>query len=139
MAYRRLLAGFVALAGCAHAYATPTVARSSAAPGTVFDCAKKQLGELGYKQSSLDTEALRVNATKVDLNTRRSDTQFRRVLNKLQVEVGAEADGQTSLKVVPRTFGEYTTQRGPTEQEEKPSKDVAADGQRLLEACQSAS
>jgi hypothetical protein len=139
MASRRFLAGCVALAGCAHAYASPTVARTSAAPGVVFDCVKQQIGVLGYKQNSIDTDALRVNATKLDLVTRRSDTQFRRILNKLQVDVNAESDGQTSLKVVPQTFGEYTTQRGPTEVEEKPSKDVTADGQRLMEACQSTS
>ncbi len=139
MAYRRFLAGCVALAGCAHAYASPTVVRTSAASGVVFDCIKQQLGVLGYKQSSIDTDALRVNASKLDLMTRRSDTQFRRIINKLQAEVGAEADGQTRLEVVPQTFAEYTTQRGPTEEEEKPSKDVAADGQRLVEACQTAS
>jgi hypothetical protein len=137
MVYRRFLAGFVALAGCAHAYASPTEVRTSAAPETVFDCVKQQIGVLGYKQSSIDTDALRVNATKIDLKTRRSDTQFRRIVHKLQVEVGAEADGQTSLKVVPQTFGEYTTQRGPTEVEEKPADEVTSDAQRLVEACKS--
>jgi hypothetical protein len=137
MAYRRFLAGFVVLAGCAHAYASPTEVRTSAAPQAVFDCAKQQVGTLGYKPSSIDTDELRVNATKADLTTRRSDTQFRRILNKLQVDIGPEADGQTSLKVVPQTFGEYTTQRGPTEVEEKPSKDVTSDAQKLVEACKS--
>ena len=137
MAYRRFLAGFVVLAGCAHAYASPTEVRTSAAPQAVFDCVKQQVGTLGYKPSSIDTDELRVNATKADLTTRRSDTQFRRILNKLQVDIGPEADGQTSLKVVPQTFGEYTTQRGPTEVEEKPSKDVTSDAQKLMEACKS--
>jgi hypothetical protein len=137
MAYRRFLAGLVALAGCAHAYATPTEVRTSAAPETVFACVKQQLDKLGYKQSSIDTEELRVNATKIDLTSRRSDTQFRRVLNKFEVDIDAGADGQTSLKVVPRTFAEYTTQRGPTEVEEKPSKAVESDAQRLVEACRS--
>jgi hypothetical protein len=137
MAYRRFLAGLVALAGCGHAFATPTEVRTSAAPETVFACVKQRLDTLGYKRNSLDTEELRVNATKIDLKSRRSDTQFRRVLNTLEVDVDPGADGQTSLKVVPRTFAEYTTQRGPTEVEEKSSDDVKNDAQRLVEACKS--
>jgi hypothetical protein len=137
MAYRRFLAGLVALAACAHAFASPIEVRTSAAPETVFACVKQQLGTLGYKQSSIDTEELRVNASKVDPKVRRSDTQFRRVLNKLEVDVSPEADGQTSLEVVPRTFAEYTTQRGPTEDEEKPSDQVTNDAQRLVEVCKS--
>jgi hypothetical protein len=137
MAYRRFLAGLVALAGCARSYVTPAEVRTSAAPETVFACVKHQLGALGYRQSSIDTDELRVNASKVDPKARRSDTQFRRVVNKLQVDVSPEADGQTSLKVVPLTFAEYTTQRGPTEDEEKPSEQVTSDAQRLAEACKS--
>jgi hypothetical protein len=137
MAYRRFLAGLIALAGCAHAFATPTEVRTSAAPDTVFACVKQQLDKLGYKLSSIDTDELRVNATKIDLTSRRSDTQFRRILNRLEVDVDPAADGQTSLKVVPRTFAEYTTQRGPTEVEEKSSDAVKGDAQRLVEACKS--
>ena len=135
MVYRRFLAGFVALAGCAHAYTSPATVKTSAAPGVVFDCVKQQIGVLGYKTNSIDTDALRVNATKIDLKTRRSDTQFRRILQKLEVEVAAGADGQTSLEVVPHTFGEYTTQRGPTEVEEKPMEAVTNDAHSLVEAC----
>jgi hypothetical protein len=133
---RLWLAGVIALTtGCAHRFATPSELRTPAAPETVFTCAKQQLGALGYKQSSVDTDELRVNATKVDLVSRRSDTQFRRIVNKLQVDVSPEADGQTSLAVVAQTFAEYTTQRGPTEVEENSSEAVKEDAQRLLEAC----
>ncbi len=48
MASRRFLAGMVALAGCTHAFATPTEVRTTAAPETVFACAKQQLGALDY-------------------------------------------------------------------------------------------
>ena len=135
MVYRRFLAGFVALAGCAHAYTSPTTVKTTTAPGVVFDCVKQQIGVLGYKTSSIDTDALRVNASKIDLKTRRSDTQFRRILQKLEVKVAPGADGQTSLEVVPHTFGEYTTQRGPTEVEEKPMEAVTNDARSLVEAC----
>jgi hypothetical protein len=71
------------------------------------------------------------------MKTRRSDTQFRRLLNKLDVEVAPAADGQTSIDVQAHTFAEYTTQRGPTEVEEKSSADVNSASQELLTRCRS--
>jgi len=51
--------------------------------------------------------------------------------------VSATAEGQTSIDVLPRTFAEYTTQRGPTEEQERASELVKADAQALLERCRS--
>jgi len=138
MHYGVLLAGVAAVSACGQkAFSTPVSARTSAAPDETFGCMRKQLGELGYKQTSLNTSEYRVTASKVDDKTRRSDTQFRRMLNKLDVEVAAEADGQTGIKAIGSTFAEYTTQRGPTEEQEKPSKQVTSDVQTLLERCRS--
>jgi hypothetical protein len=39
--------------------------------------------------------------------------------------------------VVAHTFAEYTTQRGPTEVEEKASSEVRSAAQELLERCRS--
>lgn len=137
MHHRVWLAAAIVLSGCSQTLSTPVSARTSAGPQDTFACVKKQLGELDYKQSSIDVANYRINGTKIDTKSRRPDTQFRRVLNKLEVEVAAEADGQTSVKVVPRTFAEYTTQRGPTEVQEKASELVKADAQQLLERCRS--
>ena len=63
--------------------------------------------------------------------------QLSRMLNKLDVDVSAEADGQTSIQALGRTFAEYSTHRGPTEEEEKASDQVASDAQTLLERCRS--
>jgi hypothetical protein len=93
------------------------------------------MSALGYKQSSVDVDERRVSGTKIDTKRRRPDTQFRRILNKLEVEVAPQADGQTSIEVQGRTFAEYTTQRGPTEVEEKASGDVKEATQQLLEQC----
>lgn len=123
--------------GCGHIYAPPADLTTSAAPPDVFQCAKRELVALGYKQSSIDNDALRVNATKVDLVSRRSDTQFRRILNKIAVEVSPGADGQTTLQTEAHTFAEYTTQRGPTEVEESPSDTVQNDVRQLAERCRS--
>jgi hypothetical protein len=61
--------------------------------------------------------------------------QFRRLANRLEVEVAPDASGQTGIDVQSHTFAEYTTQRGPTEIEEKASDQVKADAQKLLDAC----
>ena len=137
MHYRVLWTGALLLAGCSQRLATPVNVRTSAGPEETFDCVKKQLKELGYKQSSIDVDARRVNATKIDDKTRRADTQFRRMLNKLEVEVSPQADGQTGMMVVGRTFADYTTQRGPTEVEEKASNEVRTAQQQLVERCKS--
>jgi hypothetical protein len=134
---RVLWAGALLLAGCAQRLATPINARTSAGPEPTFDCVKQQLKELGYRQSSIDVDAHRVSGTKIDDKTRRADTQFRRMLNKIDVEVAPQADGQTSIMVTGRTFAEYTTQRGPTEVEEKASNEVRTAQQQLVERCSS--
>jgi hypothetical protein len=136
MSYRLMFAGTLLLSsGCSQRYSAPVNARTSADPEATFACAQKQLADLGYKRTSVDTDERRVSGTKVDLKSRRADTQFRRLLDKLEVEVAPQADGQTSIEVKGHTFAEYTTQRGPTEVEEKPSEEVKAATQQLLERC----
>jgi hypothetical protein len=138
MHYRVWFAGTVLLVvACAQRFATETSVRTSASPDETFACVRKQLDTLSYKRTSYDTDARRINATKIDEKTRRPDTQFRRMLDKLEVEVSPQADGQTSMRVAGRTFAEYTTQRGPTEVEEKASQEVRSASQQLLERCRS--
>jgi hypothetical protein len=131
------LGAAVLLAGCGKALSTPVNTATSAGPDDTFVCVKKQLGELGYRQTSSDVPEHRIAATKIDSKSRRPDTQFRRILNKLDVDVSAAADGRTSIEALPRTFAEYTTQRGPTEVQERASELVKADAQQLLERCRS--
>lgn len=137
MHHRVWLAGAILLSGCAKTLSVPASARTSAGPDETFTCVKTQLGALGYKQTSIDVDEHRISASKVDPKARRSDTQFRRVLDKLDVSVAAEADGQTSIKATGHTFAEYTTQRGPTEVQETASEQAKADAQQLLERCRS--
>ena len=137
MLYRGFLGAAILLAGCGKALSTPVNARTSAGPDDTFACVKKQLGELGYRQTASDVAEHRITATKIDSKSRRPDTQFRRILNKLDVDVSAGADGQTSIKATGHTFAEYTTQRGPTEVEEKASDAVKSATQQLLERCRS--
>jgi hypothetical protein len=137
MLYRVFLGAAVLLAGCGKALSTPVNTRTAAGPEDTFACVKKQLGALGYRQTSTDATEYRITATKIDSKSRRADTQFRRVLDKLDVDVAATAEGQTSIEVLPRTFAEYTTQRGPTEVQERASELVKADAQTLLDRCRS--
>jgi hypothetical protein len=137
MHYRALLAGALVLSACGKTLSTPISTRTSAGPEETYACVRKQLGELGYRQTSHDVSDRRITATKIDSKSRRADVQFRRVLNKLDVDVAAEADGQTSIAALPRTFAEYSTHRGPTEEQEKTSEAVKADAEHLLERCRS--
>jgi hypothetical protein len=130
-----LLGSLLLLVACAQRYAAPASAQTSAAPEETFECVKRQMSSLGYKQSSVDVDEHRISGTKIDVEARRADTQFRRLFDRLDVEVAPQADGQTGIQVQARTFAEYTTQRGPTEVEEKASDDVKAAAQKLLEKC----
>jgi len=136
MSHRVLLVALM-LSACGQTLASPLNTRTAAGPEDTFACVRKQLGELGYKQTSNDVTEHRIAATKVDWKSRRPDVQFRRILNKLDVDVSAEADGRTSVQVLPRTFAEYTTHRGPTEVQEKSSDEAKADAEQLLERCRS--
>ena len=134
MDYRLVLGGLL-LAACAQPYSQLVTMRTSTGPQDTFDCVKRQMATLGYKQSSIDVDELRITGTKIDMKSRRPDSQFRRVLDRLEVDVSPEADGQTSVVVQGRTFAEYTTQRGPTEVEESASNEVKTARQRLIERC----
>jgi hypothetical protein len=130
-------AGFLLLSACAQSLGAKSTIQTSATPDQTFECARNQLDTLGYKRTSYDTDARRVNATKIDQKARRADTQFRRLLDKLEVEVMPQSDGQTGLQVTGHTYAEYTTQRGPTEIEEKASQEVRSAAQQLLDRCRS--
>lgn len=134
--HQRLIVGsMLLLAACSQRYAASASMRTAASPQDTFDCIKRQLSTMGYKQTSIDVDEHRISGSKIDLKSRRADTQFRRMLDRLEVEVSPQADGQTSIDVQGRTFAEYTTQRGPTEVEEKASAAVQASTQQLLERC----
>jgi hypothetical protein len=137
MRYCLAFAATLLLPACSGRLSTPVNVSNSASPQDTFDCVKKQLIALGYKQTSIDVDELRITAVKIDPKSRRPDTQFRRILNRIEVDVGAGANGQTSLEIRPHTLAEYTTQRGPTEVEEKESDEVKNDSQQLVERCRS--
>jgi hypothetical protein len=135
MHYRWLIGTFVFLPACAQRYAAAATARTSVAPEAVFDCVKRELPKLGFKQSSSDVSEHRITGTKYDTEARRADVQFRRLVHRLDVEIGPDAGGQTSIEAQGHTFAEFTTQRGPTDVEEKASAEVKDAAQKLVEIC----
>ena len=135
MHYRLFFGGTILLSACAQPYAAPASTHTSLSPEESFSCVRGEMPKLGYKPSSVDVDARRINGTKIDNESRRPDVQFRRMLDKLEVEVTPQADGRTAINIRGRTFAEYTTQRGPTEVEEKASAEVKSATEQLLKRC----
>jgi hypothetical protein len=124
------------LAACNNAPLARTLTATSPAPAPdVFQCARDQIKAIKFDQSSIDLEARRLTARRYDDKARRPDVQFRRVVDRLEIEAVPAEAGVTTLEVTARTFGEYTTQRGPTENEEKTSETALSAAQTLLQKC----
>ena len=125
------------LAACSNAPLARTLTASSPSPAPdVFQCARDQLKAIRFDPSSIDLDARRLTARRYDEKARRPDVQFRRVIDRLEIEAVPSADaGVTTLEITARTFGEYTTQRGPTENEEKTSETALSAAQTILQKC----
>jgi hypothetical protein len=131
------LAALGLLAACGGSPLATTLTASSPSPAPdVFQCARDQIKALEFDQSSLDVQEQRLNARRVDDTQRRPDVQFRRVIDRLEIEVGpGSGNAVTTLTVTPRTFAEYTTQRGPTEVQERTSTTAQEAAEKLIERC----
>ncbi|MGH7497965.1 MAG: hypothetical protein ACREL3_03835 [Gemmatimonadales bacterium] len=116
-------------------YFTTLTASPAASPSDAIACARSKLREVGYQQTSLDETDFRLTARKIDNTVHRAEPQFRRNVNRLEIEAAAGADGKTALTVVGHTFAEYSTQRGPTEVEEKASADVSQAAHAVVQSC----
>ncbi len=125
------------LAACVGGRLATKVSDTSPAPAPdVFECARGQLKTVGFTQSSYDADRLRVTAKKYDESQRRPDTQFRRMVDRLAIEVDPASDGAVSaITVEATTYAEMTTQRGPTEVEEKASATAREAAQTILQKC----
>lgn len=131
------LVALVTLLGCGNApYATTLTAASPSPAPDVFQCARNQLKAIRFDQTSIDVEDQRLTARKFDDTARRADVQFRRLVDRLEIEAAPGTGGAvTTLRITPRTFAEYTTQRGPTEVQEKTSPTAQSAAETLLQKC----
>ena len=116
-------------------YPTVLTASPSTSPADAIACARAKLKPLGYQQTSFDEIDFHLTARKVDNSAHRADPQFRRNVDRLEVQAAPAADGKTSLTVTGRTFAELETHRGPTEEEERASADVRQTSQAIVDAC----
>ena len=125
------------LAACSNAPLTTSLTAASPSPAPdVFACARQQLKAIDFDQSSIDIKDQRLTARRVDDTQRRPDVQFNRVVDHLEIEaVPSGGASATKLTVNARTFGEYTTQRGPTEIQERTSDTARQAAQTLIERC----
>jgi hypothetical protein len=108
---------------------------STRPPAEVFQCVTTEVPALGFTQASIDTEARRVTARKYDWDTRVADSTFRRMVERLSIEVRPSGANGATLVVEARTFAEHVTQRGPTETEREASAAVKEAAQKLTESC----
>jgi hypothetical protein len=120
--------------GCGSTLYLAVKGMSPRPPAEVFDCVQKQIPVLGYDQTSMDAEAHRLTARKYNWETRFADSRFRRMNERLSIEIG-KAEAGAQLKIAAHTFAELMTQRGPTEVEQEASAGVKAAAQAIMEAC----
>jgi hypothetical protein len=110
-------------------------ASPTSSPADAIACAKGRADTLGYQMTSLNTTDYRLTARKYDTSVHRADPRYRRNVDRLEVEAAPAADGKTSLHVIGRSFAEFDTPRGPTEEEERASADVRKTAQAIVDVC----
>ena len=127
----------VGVVGCAGGpLSTRIEGTSPVAAPDAFACVRDQLKAVEFSQSSYDADELRVTARKFDDQQRRPDVQFRRIVDRLEIDVGpGSGDALTNITVDAKTFAELTTQRGPTESQEKTSETALSAAQTILQKC----
>ena len=127
----------LALAGCAGGVRTTSLSGTSPAPAPdAFECLRNELKGVGFAQTSYDTDELRITARKFDETARRPDVTFRRLVDRLEIQVApGTGDAVTNIAVDAKTFAEYNTHRGPTEEQEKTSATAQDAARTLIQKC----
>jgi hypothetical protein len=126
------------LAGCGRQQPLATsLSGPSPMPGPdAFTCLRDQLKTTGFTQSSYDVGEMRLTARKIDDEARRPDIQFRRIIDRIEVQVKpGTGDAITEITGEAKTFAEYSTHRGPTEEQEKTSETAKQALQTLIDKC----
>ena len=132
-----MLGVLLLLGACGGAGSLPVAltASPSSSPPDAMACVKAKLDTLGYTPTSFDQTDLRLTARRVDNSIQRADPQYRRNVDRLEIQAAPAADGKTSLRITGRSYGEYETHRGPTEVEERASANARETAQALANAC----
>jgi hypothetical protein len=126
------------VAGCGGgAPLATTISAPSPVPAPdAFSCLRNQLKTIGFSQQSYDQDELRLTARKIDEDTRRPDTQFRRMIDRIEFDVEPGTGGNiTEIIGEASTFAEYSTERGPTEEQQKASETATNAVKTLIDKC----
>ncbi len=131
---------FGLIAGCAGAPIANSFAGNSTIPAPdAFTCVRDQVKALDWIQDSYDKDDFRVTAHKYDWNARRPDVQFRRLVHRLSFDVDpGSGDALTTIHAQAATYAEYTTQRGPTEVQERTAEEAKQAAQAVIRRCSEA-
>jgi hypothetical protein len=134
--YRSLLISLLT-AGCGGQMTSSYMAASPSPTPDVFACVRGQLKANRFDQTSIDVDDNRLTARKYDETVRRPDVTFRRLVDRLEIEVapGVGGDSVTTISVKARTFGETVNQRGPTEDQERTSETARVAAQSIIDKC----
>lgn len=131
-----ILGALVLLGACGRgSFPIALTASPSSSPPDAIACARAKLDTLGYAPTSFDQTDLRLTARKTDDSIHRADPQYRRNIDRVEAQATPGANGTTTLSITGRTFAEFETHRGPTEQEEPASADVRHSVQAVVDAC----
>ena len=127
----------IALAGCGGGVRTTSLSGTSPVPAPdAFECLRNQLKSVGFAQTSYDADELRITARKYDETVRRPNVTFRRLVDRLEIVVApGTGDAITNIAVDAKTFAEYNTHRGPTEEQEQTSATAQTAAQTLIQKC----
>lgn len=139
MRLRLPLFGLALLAGCAGRPLASTQTGTSPLPAPdVYGCLRDRLKTVGFTQTSYDVDEMRLSARRYDETVRRPDVQFRRLVDRITFEVTPGSEGVvTAISGDAMTFAEYSTHRGPTEEQEKTSGGAQQAVRQLIDACSS--
>jgi hypothetical protein len=136
MRFHPMLGTLLLVSACGGgSYPVTLTASPSSSAADAIDCVRSQFRKLGYQQTAYDETDFRVTARKSDNTVHRADPQYRRNIDRLEIQAAPTADGKTSLTVTGRTFAELETHRGPTEEEQRASSEVKQSSQAILTAC----
>jgi len=137
MGSNRSLLLLLLVVGCGRQM-TSTYSQPSPSPAPdAIGCVRGQLKQVGFDQTSMDVADNRLTARKYNQNVTRPDVSFRRLVDRLEIEVapGAGGDSVSVITINARTFAEVVNQRGPTENQERTSETAQSAAQTILDKC----
>ncbi len=123
------------LSGCASTFYSATKGASTKSPDDTFTCFQDQLGKLGYKRKNYDSGERWFVGQKTDPTARLADVRFRQRVDRLDIRVRPDANGNSSVEMKAQSFNQFDNQQGLSEDEISASTQVKQDAQTVMAAC----